>query len=112
MKENERRLDGKMKVNTVEGKALAVENVRAFAALSDEDRKMIREHRSDLLDVFLESHMLSYDNNLGRQRGYLPILDLARKVDFEALVAASQLVIDTRGATRALSRHRDRIWGA
>lgn len=72
--------------------AAAKENVRAFAALSDEDRKTITRHRSDLLDVFIESHMLSYDNNLGRQRGYLPILDLARKVDFEALVAQARLL--------------------
>ncbi len=33
-------------------------------------------------------------------------------INFEALVAASQLVIDTRGATRALTSHRDRIRGA
>jgi hypothetical protein len=72
--------------------AAAKENVRAFAALSDEDRKTIREHRSDLLDVFIESHMLSYDNNQGRQRGYLPILDLARKVNFEAMVAQARLL--------------------
>ena len=33
-------------------------------------------------------------------------------IDFEALVAASKLVIDTRGATRTLTRHRDRIRSA
>jgi UDP-N-acetyl-D-glucosamine dehydrogenase len=33
-------------------------------------------------------------------------------IDFEALVAASKLVIDTRGATRTMTRHRDRIRSA
>jgi UDP-N-acetyl-D-glucosamine dehydrogenase len=33
-------------------------------------------------------------------------------IDFEALVAASKLVIDTRGATRAMTKHRDRIRSA
>ncbi|MBT3887627.1 MAG: nucleotide sugar dehydrogenase [Rhodospirillaceae bacterium] len=33
-------------------------------------------------------------------------------IDFEALVAASKLVIDTRGATRTMTTHRDRIRSA
>lgn len=33
-------------------------------------------------------------------------------IDFEALVAASKLVIDTRGATRTMTKHRDRIRSA
>ena len=64
---------------------------QAFAALSEEEAALMREHRLELLEAFVEWKMLSYDPDFEAQQRYLPVLDAAGKVDVDALIQQARV---------------------
>ncbi len=65
---------------------------RAFAALTQDEAEYIRAHRMELLDAFIDVKMLSYDQDREAQGRYLPVLDLAGKVDIDELLGQARVV--------------------
>jgi hypothetical protein len=75
-------------------RAAAEHHERAFAALTAEEVKQIRDHRMELLDAFIDYKMLSYDRDREAQGRYLPLLDLAGRVDLDALMSQTRVLLE------------------
>jgi len=65
---------------------------RAFAALSDEDRAFLEEHRWNLSDAFAEQVYIHFDEEPGRFAINKRLINIAARVDFGALVEAGARV--------------------
>jgi len=74
-------------------RAAAEHHRQAFASLTAEEVARIREHRMELLDAFIDYKMLSYDSDREAQGRYLPLLDLAGKVDLDALLSQTRVLL-------------------
>ena len=64
----------------------AVAHVQAFSQIPAKDVRFVLEHRDSLLEAFLDHRVLSYDPDRDRQRANLRLLDIAGRVDVDALV--------------------------
>ncbi len=85
-------LEGHLELVELVLEAASKQHEKAFAALTAEEAQYIRDHRMALLDAFIDVKMLSYDPDYEAQQAYLPVLDLAGKVDMNALIQQAHTV--------------------
>ena len=84
-------LDAHLDYATAVLEAAAEANRNAFGEFDDEQISAIRDDRIALLDAFVELKMLSYDDDRPRQERCVRLLDLAGKIESEALFLQARL---------------------